>query len=469
MALVVTVIAVACVGLLSRRYTLSNFHEYVTSGEETGLVRFGSALAEYHRQRGGWGGVQPLLDEVGKATGRQVVLIDGRRQVLATSPPELMRADVRVSPEHTLTWAREERRGREVLLEKMVLDEVPHADLYDPHGRALGALYVAPMLPQVNGRREDVFVGALDRTLLLAGLVSACVALLAALALSRRILGPVEALTGAARRMEGGDLSQRVKASSRDEIGELARAFNAMADNLARAEQLRRNMIGDVAHELRTPLTNIRCQIEAVQDGIVSLTPAAIDSLHEEAMLLNRLIDDLQDLALAEAGQLSLKLRRVSVMAEVASAVSAMQHRVNDGGPTIRTQVPDDCPDVFADPERVGQILRNLLANAITHTPPGGEITVRAHPVKSQLELAVEDTGSGIAPEDAPFIFERFYRADASRQRGTGGAGLGLAIIKQLVAAQAGEMRVESLIGKGTKISFTLPIYDPLASAKAGN
>ena len=461
LTLVVALIAVACVGLLLRRYTIINFNEYVAGGEELGLGRFGPALAEHRRRSGGWDGVQPLLDEIAAATGKQVVLADSQGRVVATSPAELMRADIQVGPGHSLTWRREEPRGRNVLVEQLALESVPHVVVEDGAGGAAGSLYAVP-LPDASGdSREELFVGEFNRTLLLAGSFSAAVALLIALVLSRRILGPVEELTAAVRRMEAGDLGRRVKASSRDEIGALARAFNSMADELARVERLRRNMVGDVAHELRTPLTNIRCQIESVQDGVARPTPEVINSLHEEAMTLGRLVDDLQDLALAEAGQLSLRPQRVSVGAEVAQALNAMRPRLGGGGLSARSDIPEGCPDVLADRERLGQVLRNLLDNAVTHTPPGGVISVRARPAGAGVELSVEDTGAGIAAGDLPYVFERFYRADASRDRATGGAGLGLAIVRQIVAAHGGEARVESEPGKGTKIHFTLPAFRP--------
>jgi signal transduction histidine kinase len=285
-------------------------------------------------------------------------------------------------------------------------------------------------------------------------------AVLLTLALSRRILGPVEALTLAARKMEKGDLSQRVEVRSKDEIGELIHAFNAMADGLARLEQLRRSMVTDVAHELRTPLSNIRGYLEALREDMMRPTPELIDSLYEETMLLSRLVDNLQELALAEAGQLKLERQPVALMEIVDKVVNVLQPQATDKGLTIRVDLPADLPPAYADPKRVGQILRNLLANAMSYTPPGGEITVAARAVGSEVEVSVQDTGIGIAPEHLPHVFERFYRADKSRARTTGGAGLGLAIVRQLVEAHGGRVGVESAMGKGTTFTFTLPMAE---------
>jgi signal transduction histidine kinase len=257
--------------------------------------------------------------------------------------------------------------------------------------------------------------------------------------------------------MEQGDLNERVEARSDDEIGELARAFNRMADTLSRNEQLRRDMIGDIAHELRTPLTNIRCQIESLQDGVIEPRREVIDSIHEEAMLLNRLIDDLQELALAEAGQLRLALEPTDIAEIIRKSALAIAPQIEGKKIALRVDAPPDLPAARADGERVHQILRNLLANAVTHTPSEGEIEIRARAAGEEIEIAVSDTGSGIEADQRDRIFERFYRADRSRSRSTGGAGLGLAIVKQLVLAHDGRIRVESS-GRGSQFIFTLPV-----------
>jgi signal transduction histidine kinase len=343
------------------------------------------------------------------------------------------------------------------------------------------------------------FISTVNRSLLLAAGAAGLVALLLTAVLSRRILGPVEALTVAARKMEKGDLSQRVTVRSQDEIGELARAFNAMADGLARIEQLRRHMVTDVAHELRTPLTNIRGYLEALRDGVARPDTALIDSLHEEALLLNHLVDDLQDLALAEAGQLRLARRPVALAPLVDAAVSALRPALADKDMAITVDMPADLPCADADAARVGQVLRNLLNNAITHTPAGGSIGVEAttddrpptteerglkiedsnggaaemlssilYPLSSEpssiigrrssVVVRVRDSGPGIAPEHLPHLFERFYRADPARARATGGAGLGLTIVKQLVEAHGGHVWAESAPGQGATFVFTLPV-----------
>jgi signal transduction histidine kinase len=309
--------------------------------------------------------------------------------------------------------------------------------------------------PSVVG---DSILQGLNRNLLLAAVSGGGVALVLTAVMSRGILGPVESLTAAARRMEKGDRTQRVEVRSNDEIGALAHAFNAMADSVSQSEQLRRQMVNDVAHELRTPLTNIRGYLEAVRDGVLEPKAEVINSLHEESMLLNRLVADLQELALAEAGQLKLTPQPVALVDVAERAANSVQGHLDDG-PAVVVQVPADLPLVLADPERLGQVLRNLLENASQHTPSDGTISIVAQALPEAVEVSVSDTGSGIAPEHLPHVFERFYRADASRARATGGAGLGLAIVRQLVEAHGGKIWVNSQEGAGTTFAFTLP-YD---------
>jgi len=258
--------------------------------------------------------------------------------------------------------------------------------------------------------------------------------------------------------MEMGDLSQRVVNLPDDEIGELGHAFNSMADALARAENLRRNMVSDVAHELRTPLTNIRGYLEALRDGVVQPNSAVVDSLYEEALTLNRLIDDLQEISLADAGQLKLEPRMVAVAPLIERVLNAMQAEAAAKKIALASDVPADLPAVSADPERVGQVLRNLLANALAYTPEQGSVSVSARSAGACVEVSIVDTGIGVAPEDLLLVFERFYRVDKSRARQTGGTGLGLAIVKNLVEAHGGRVWAQSTPGAGSTFTFSLPV-----------
>jgi signal transduction histidine kinase len=462
---IISAVAIAAVALLSSRLTVRQFDRYIASDTEMNLERYRAALTQHFRARGGWVEVQTALEQMGAIAGKALILVDAERKVLAATPPQMTRASIAVTANQRVSFEWRETldigQGRkEERVEKGVLNNPLNVAIANTQDKIVGTLYVVPLNQrEAEPSHETAFVGAVNRSLLIAGLFAMGVALLVTLVLSRRILGPIEALTGVARRMEGGDLTQRVPVQSSDEIGTLAHAFNAMADGLARTEQLRRQMVSDIAHELRTPLTNLRCQIEALQDGLVAPSASTFHSLHEEAMLLKRLIDDLQELTWAEAGQLRLQLAPVWLSDVVSQVSTAFESQAHSTGITLRAQVPPNLPAIQADPERVGQILRNLVANALAHTPPAGRVEIRVHIVGDFIELIVADTGTGIAPEHLPNIFERFYRADSARARATGGAGLGLAIVKQLVEAQGGRVQVESTLGQGTTFSIKFPTY----------
>ncbi len=302
------------------------------------------------------------------------------------------------------------------------------------------------------------FLNVVNHSLWLVIVAAWALALLLTLAFSNTILRPVGELTRIARRMEQGDLSQRVRIRTKDEIGKLAHAFNTMADSLSRSEELRRNMVSDVAHELRTPLTNIRGYLEGLKDHVVAPTQDIIVSLYEESLILSRLVVDLQELSLAEAGQLYLVRKPAALGEIIVKAVASLQMQASEKSLALYIDIQPTLPRVMADAERVGQVLRNLLSNAITHTPLDGEITVSAYEDFDEVVVSVRDTGVGIEEEHLPNIFERFYRTDASRSRATGGSGLGLAIVKQMVEAHDGRVEVESALGRGSSFTFTLPV-----------
>jgi two-component system sensor histidine kinase BaeS len=226
-----------------------------------------------------------------------------------------------------------------------------------------------------------------------------------------------------------------------------------MAARLADTERTKRQMVGDVAHELRSPVTNLRCGLEAIQDGLVALDRDRIDALHSETLLLQRLIADLQDLALAEAGGLALERHSVDTAEIVRRAVG-----VDPDAAAVTTTIDPDAAEVTADAGRLEQILRNLVSNARRHTPRDGSIEIRASREGGEVRIAVTDTGSGIPPEHLPYVFDRFYRADPSRDRATGGAGLGLAIVRRLVEAHGGTVAAESEgAGRGTTVRIAIP------------
>jgi signal transduction histidine kinase len=328
--------------------------------------------------------------------------------------------------------------------------------------QAVGTLLAVSALASAPSPAAD-YMRTVNRSTWLASAVVSALALVIGLLLFRQIVAPVRAVTGAAQRIAAGDLTQRVPVTTQDEIGQLARSFNQMADALALDRQLRRHMIADIAHELRTPVSVIQANLEAMLDGVMEIKPQEIASLNEEAMLLARLISDLRMLSLAEAGQLKLVCRPTDLGALADRVIEHLHVQAEANQVSLTAEVATNLPRVAADPDRLGQVLSNLLSNALHHTPPGGRITVCAHTQPadhgaSAVVVQVADTGTGIDSADLPFVFDRFYRADKSRSRSSGGSGIGLALVKQLVEAHGGRVWVESHTGQGATFSFALPL-----------
>ncbi|MCE7006798.1 ATP-binding protein [Kibdelosporangium philippinense] len=287
------------------------------------------------------------------------------------------------------------------------------------------------------------------------------VTVLASVFAGARLVRPLRALTGAARRMKEGDDTARVKVSGSDEIAELATAFNEMADSRERLESQRKAMVSDIAHELRTPLSNIRGWLEAAQDGVTQPDQALVSSLMEEALLLQHIVDDLQDLAIADAGRLRLHKEHVHLAELLGQVVAANQPRAN--GVHLSLAVHGD-PELDADPVRLRQAVGNLVTNALRHTAPGGSVTVNGRVESGWVVIDVVDTGTGISAEDLPKVFDRFWRAEKSRNRQSGGSGLGLAIVRQLAEAHGGTATAASELGRGSTFRLRIPQHYQLTT-----
>jgi len=311
---------------------------------------------------------------------------------------------------------------------------------------------------------DDLFAGfrrAVNLSVLVAVGASVLVALAVAVFVARRIVEPVEAMGAAAQRIAAGRYGERVPVASQDELGELAEQFNRMAGALQRLERLRKDLVADVAHELRTPLAALAGYLEGLLDRVLEPSAEVLGRMHREVHRLQRLVEDLEELSRVEGGGLELRRAPTSVR-ELVDAVAA-RLALQFQGKQIRltVDVPAGLPKVHADPDRIAQVLTNLLGNALRHTPPGGRVTVRAWTRGGEVAVAVADTGVGIPPEHLPHIFDRFYRVDRSRSRRSGGAGIGLTIAKGLVELHGGRIWAESPgPGQGATFTFTLPTAD---------
>lgn len=459
MFIAIAIVSIAIAQIYSIRATVDAFNAYavriqapyaknqslyiggLTKNTRTLII----TLLNLYRQQQDPQSTQTLLEQIGKENQLHILLVDNNQRILADSArtlngQELATAIKQETPAHLLTKSQEP-----VII-------ISTSMLAPPASASPLKLLVVPGSPEEN------FFASQKKAFWLAIVLASLVALLLSWLCSNMILTPIKTLTHVVNHMEHGDFNKRVHIRTKTEIGMLARAFNTMADSLARQEQLRRNLVSDVAHELRTPLTNIRGYLEAIQDQVIEPSLETLASLYEEALLLTRLVADLQDLSLAEAGQLHLLCKPIAIDGLIAKTLNALQPLTTEKQIFFHVDIPPYLPAVQADPERVGQILRNLLNNAIRHSPPGGQIIVSAYIKDNETVICVQDAGEGISEQHLPYIFERFYRADPSRSRETGGTGLGLAIVKQMVQAHGGYVSVESQPGQGSCFSFTLPI-----------
>jgi two-component system OmpR family sensor kinase/two-component system sensor histidine kinase BaeS len=303
----------------------------------------------------------------------------------------------------------------------------------------------------------QAFLAQINQSLLQAALIAAIAGTLLGVVIARSVSQPLSALAAAARRVAQGKLNERVPVKGSEEVANVASAFNEMTGALQRNEQLRRNMAADIAHELRTPLTVIQGNLRAILDDLYPMSKREVALVYDETITLSRLVNDLRDLSLAEAGQLSLNLVHTPIEPLIERTAQHWRELFDEEGVALQVAMADGLPLVTVDPDRLTQVLNNLLANALRHTPAQGRVMVDAMHDPSGVRVSIRDTGPGIYVADLPHVFDRFWRADESRSRESGNSGLGLAIARQYVEAMGGKIGVTSEMGAGSCFWFTLP------------
>ncbi len=337
-------------------------------------------------------------------------------------------------------------------------------DVYFRHRVGMGRLPPPPGMRETGMRQmarmmdapeQELFAGV-RRAIWAAALAGILVAVVVGTLTARQITAPVRRLAAAATRIGRGDLAPDIPVAGDDEIADLGRTFNAMAADLRRAEESRRQLLADIAHELGTPLAVLQANVEGMLDGVVEGSPERLASLHAQIQLLTRLVRDLRDLSLAQQGQLPLDRRAIDLAALVREVTALSRPVAEDKGVAL-TVSGDEPARAAADRDRIAQVLQNLLANALRYTTRGGRVAVAVRGGAAEVTVEVADSGPGIPDDELSRVFDRFYRVDRSRARATGGAGLGLAIVKSLVEAHGGRVWVRSRLGEGSTFGFALP------------
>ncbi len=457
----VAVVAVGVVAVLTNRTTARQFELYISQGKQMRAELLAPEFTAYYARTGSWAGVAEWMDSLaesqpaGRGQGQRLGL--GRGADYAADRLILAGSDGRVLADS------EDRLVGQYLSSADPAIGAP----IEVGGQRVGTLLI-PAATGVHESLEAEFLRQVNNSLLWAGLIAGVVALVLGLLLARQLTAPLRALTHAAQRLAQGKLEQlsqadvpQVPIRSHDEIGELSQSFNDMAQSLARQETLRRNLMADIAHELRTPLTVIRGDLEALLDGVYEPTPEALASLQEETLLLSRLVDDLRDLAQAEAGRLGLERQPTALGELLQGVVASFDLQAESQGQSLTLDLPPTLPPVDADAQRVRQVVANLVSNALRHvssTPEStgsGQVIITAVKNADEVQVSVADNGPGITPEDLPHVFDRFWQGDRAR---AGSSGLGLAIARELVRAHGGRIWAESTLGQGATFRFTLPL-----------
>ncbi len=437
--LAMSMLSVVLIVLSASWLTEREFRSYLFTQNRNNLI---TELTDYYSKNGTWYGVDAALQAPGQAPpprlfsggGRFFSLVDGSNHVVLAGIGDNV---------------------GDLLPESVIHNGNP----IKVNGVVVGTVVTRQPSINVNPAETDFLNHVLQVTTLSAiGVI--VVGLLLAFLLSRTLTRPIRELTTATHAISEGQLKQEVPVRSRDELGELAASFNRMNFALVRSTELRRQMTADIAHELRTPVSVIMGHAEAVHDGVLAPSLESFEIIRDEVERLDGLIEDLRTLSRADAGELPIEFQPVSPENLLQKVQAMHKQSAARKNITIDLQMAPTLPEISADPNRMVQVVSNLVDNALLYTPEGGRVLISAKVVAKNLEMRVQDSGPGIAENELDLVFERFYRSDPSRQRNAGGSGLGLAIAKSIVEKHNGRIWAESNPGDGTTIVILLPLPD---------
>ena len=452
---VVAVIGIGFASLMANLAIDNEFRSFVGRSEANSQnTDLASKLVDYYTAHQSWDGIDTILIR-GRPPAGPAPQPDNPQP--GNPPPDRFGPPLALivtdAASRIVFDSRQQRVG-----DKLSQSEHDAATPLQAQNQTIGYLIFTPGPVTTLRPIEQTFIDQVRQNLLLAALIASAIGAVLGLLFSRTLTRPLNRLVSAARAIAAKDLTHRVEPTGTVEVANVAYAFNDMAASLQKAEQLRRNLVADVAHELRTPLSVMQGTLTAQLDGVFPLDLEETAKLYDETRLLSRLVDDLRELAQVEAGQLQLNIGGIDLKHVIAATASAFDGVASEKQVSLSDESARQWPKVNADSERVAQVLRVLISNALRHTPANGTITIRSAMFADCVEVSVHDTGDGIAPDELPYVFDRFWRGDRSRARETGGSGLGLAIAKQLIEAQGGSIGVESQPGQGSRFWFRLPI-----------
>ncbi|MGD9677714.1 MAG: ATP-binding protein [Vulcanibacillus sp.] len=424
-----------------------NFDDYIHQNETQEVLIWKELLLQNYISYGDWSEVNSLLNF------NQQEYTGTRGPKWGNSAVFQNKIEIVVADENGIVIADTEQKWTGIKIEDVL---GVHQDLI-VNEEKVGELVVVQKSIEGLISLEQEFMASIRNSIIFGMIVSVIIAVMLGIFFSNRITGPLDNLMAGIRRLSSGDMTYRVKVETKDEFHQLATAFNEMSCKIEENEQVRKNLMADVAHELRTPISIIGGELESILEGVTEPNQEVLVKLSDEVYRLNRLINDLQQISLAEAGRLPLNKKETNLYSLVQRVISNFEWAKEDKNINILLEGSEDVVS-FIDSDRITQVIINLVGNALHHTSNDGKIIIKVEQSEGkEVKLTVEDNGQGISEEHLKHIFDRFYRTDSGRSRDQGGTGLGLSIAKGYIEAHHGKIIVESEVGKGTKFIISIP------------